>query len=206
MCRILQDLVRSKEVEVVAPSFDVEVLDSLHENAYAFSCWHCSSITFGDFDGDNTNAVADLIRNPRPIFDGLPMAREIHHFLSVDPGISFLEEGLEQYDANDDVANLWSAVWLHDSTSFKENKNAILEKAMVSESQYWKEQAETTSLVKELECAAADRQRRANKTSDEAHREKTRDLEERLEQQIARIARKKANSYSMIGALLTRDP
>lgn len=202
VCRILQDLVRGKKVKVVAPWFDVDVLTSLQENSYAFSGWHCSTITFDDFDGDNTDAVADLIRQPRPIFDGLPMAQEIHRFLTVNPGISFREEGLAQHVADGDIASLWSAIWLHDSSSFKEHKNRILERALVSEGQYWTEEAETFKLVKGLRFAAADRRRRTNKTNHQADETRKHELEEGLEQQLERIAGKRANSYSMIGCIV----
>jgi len=82
----------------------------------------------------------------------------------------------------------------------------ILERALVSEGQYWTEEAEMLRLVKELRFAAADRRRRANKTSCQADERMKHDLEKGLEQQLERVARKKASSYSMIGALLVRDP
>ena len=205
-CRILRDLVKGKDVTVMAPTFDVEALAVLDDNAYAFGCWRCSLICFDNFFGDKTQAVVENIMSSESVFDGLPMMHELQRLLTKDPGVDFHEGGLAHYNADNDVQGLWSAIWLHDPLSFKEHKNSILVRALISEGQYRTEQAELSKLRNDLEYRSIERQRRANKIGAEGFSRRTSVQDEALRTKLEYIAVKKARSYSIIGAMLARDP
>lgn len=204
-CRLLEEVVRDKQVKVNL------VLDSWDETDQAetivpmFSNWRCASIVFQNITPQITTAVAQKVTSRQPLARNLlPAAQDLHARLE-----EVIASGLLAQVFRSDVAadRLWRAVWSYDTLkpSYNERKGVILSQAHEALQMHRDTEIEQTKRTAESRIALV-QGRQATGASASEIAEQEQEIRKWQEQRQAQLLSDYSSAHEKIQVLQDRVP